>query len=289
MLKNYRNHLLVWSVLFISISASAQYARRQWHAYVSPSVGMMYYVGDLKKNSMPEDAYLHPTIGLQLAMQYDQLFTAQIGYTRGAMSGYDTLVSDVLKNRGYEFYSKTHDIEMLFKLTLLNTKKRVSLNSDPVFHPRLMAGFGLLHFNPTAEYNGEMVELQKLGTAGQQLGNPAYPEPYSLWAFGLKFGSEINIQTGPRTGFNLYGYYTFAMTDYLDDVGGDPHLDMSDLANAENPELLREFAYARNLDRELINTPSHTRGNPDANDGYFNFGLAFTYRISEAGRYRIKY
>ena len=277
----HRAVLLLAFILGTADFACARYYRNPWHIYLAPTTGLMYYVGDLKKNSLPEFPYLHPTLGLQLSAHHGQLFVAQLSYTRGAISGYDTLVNEVLQRRGYEFFSRTHDIEAMFKLTLLNADRRMRPGSDPIVYPRLMAGMGMMRFNPTATYNGEQVELQKLGTSGQQLGLPGYPEPYSLWAFGLKLGGELCVQTGVRTSFSFYGYYTFAQTDYLDDVGGGPHIDFQHLSESENPGLLAEFAYARRLDRELQSTPQHTRGNPEAKDGYMYLGFSLAFRLTD--------
>jgi hypothetical protein len=262
--------------------ARAQHTKRLWHTYVAPTAGMMYYVGELKKNSLPDADYMHGFVGIQLAQQYKQFLALQFSVSRGALSGYDSLVSAQRAERGFGFYTRTYDAEVLCKLTLLNRHKKMSVNSKPIIHPRLMAGFGLLYFNPMVEHQGEWVDLRALGTSGQHLGLPGYPSPYARLAVGLKFGGEVNVQTGPRTGVNFYGYYTFAQTDYLDDVGSERYVDVNDLAMSDDPALLREFAYPRN--QEWLETPGGRRGNPDSNDGYFNLGFSICYRLSEPSR-----
>lgn len=265
-------------------TAKAQYKKREWHTYAGPSVGTMYYVGELKKNSLPANGYMHASIGARISTQYKRVIALQASYTFGGLSGYDTLVSTVLQNRAYEFTTKTHDIEFLVKLTLLNHNKRITRSTKTVIYPKLVAGLGFLNFKPMREYKGQMIDLRALGTEGQYLNNASYPDPYGSWALGLKLGGELSITTGQRTTVDFYGYYTMAQTDYLDDVGGGAHIDVADLNQADNPQMLADLAYARILNGQPKGTPGQTRGNPDTNDGYFNFGIAISYRLTELGK-----
>lgn len=263
----------------------AQYKKRLWHTYAGPSAGAMYYVGELKKNSWPQKTYTHGSIGARAMTQYKNTIALQVSYTFGGLSGYDSLVNEVLINRGFSFTTRTHDIEMFLKLTLLNHNKVLTRKTKLLVYPKLLAGIGYLNFKPMREYDGRKVDLRALGTEGQHLGVGKYPAPYAKWALGIKLGGEISIYYGPKTTIDFFGYYTFAKTDYLDDVGGGNYIDVDDLLKAEDPALLTALAYAKIYEGAAPeSTPSHARGNPETNDGYFNFGVALSYRLTEIAK-----
>mgnify|MGYP003692497069 CR=1 FL=1 len=277
--------LFVFLFVFSLSQAHAQYRKRDWHVYAGPSVGGMYYVGDLKETRFAASGYTNPSIGLRVMSQYKNLIAVQGSYTYGSMSGYDTLISRSWAiNRAYEFTSRTHDLEVLFKYTFFNQNKRITRSTKFVFYPKIIAGFGVINFKPMREYQGEMIDLRALGTEGQYIDNPAYPDPYGNWALGFKLGNEISIVTGKRTTIDIFGYYTFAQTDYLDDVGGGAHINVEDLAQAPNADVLAAFAYPRVLQGNLTSTPGNTRGSSEYNDGYYCFGIAISYRLTELAK-----
>lgn len=268
---------------FVLLISTVNAQRRTWHLYGGPTIGAMYYVGELKKNSLPEEEYLNVSLGLRASMQFKNTINFQLSYTFGGLSGYDSLVNEQLKNRNFQFQTFTHDVEFFTKLTLLNHKKKVTRTTPVLFLPKLLAGFGLMHYNPFVMHGEEKIFLRDLGTEGQTLGVEGYDDPYSKWAFGLKLGGELSFQTGPRTFIDFYGYYTFARTDYLDDVGGGNYINIEDLRAASKSEILKKYAYAKGH-QDLDKTPGHTRGNPETNDGYFNFGFSVSYRFSSLGK-----
>ena len=283
----FKMRLLTFSLIFfltcVFTSANAQYKKREWHVYGGPSVGAMYYIGELSKSSLPSNGYVKPSIGARLSVQYKSVIAFQASYTFGGLAGYDSLVSEARAQRGYEFTTQTHDVEMFMKVTLLNHNKKLTRRQKTVFHPKLLLGIGMLNFAPKREYNGQTVDLRTLGTGGQNFGG-TYPEPYGNWALGLKIGGEYSFQTGPRTFIDFYWHYTATRTDYLDDVGGGPHIDVADLESSGNAELLSNLAYAEVFDGDVPSTPGNTRGNPLTNDGYFNFGFAVSYRFTDVAR-----
>lgn len=89
------------------------------------------------------------------------------------------------------------------------------------FTPYLGVGAGIFFYNPQANYQGKWIDLQPLGTEGQNDASYSGVEKYKLFSFcipitgGFKFslprGWNIGIEAGVRKTF----------TDYLDDVSGD--------------------------------------------------------------------
>lgn len=278
--------LFVAFFVFSLVQAHAQSNKREWHLYGGPSVGAMYYVGDLKENGLPASGYMNASFGLRVISQYKNIFAVQGSYTYGGMSGYDTLIGRPwAPGRAYEFTSRTHDLEVFVKYTLFNQNKRVTRSTKFVFYPKLMAGIGYLNFKPMREYQGQMIDLRALGTEGQYIDNPAYGDPYGKWALGLKFGTEISFVVGRRTTIDIYSYYTFAQTDYLDDVGGGPHITYEDLASAPNSDVLRALAFPRAAQGNLESAiPTYPRGSAAYKDGYSCYGIAISYRFTDLAK-----
>lgn len=277
---------LVFLLIFSFCQTKAQSRKRDWHLYGGPSIGAMYYVGDLKDDNLPASGYMHASVGLRAQSQYKNIFAIQGSYTYGGMSGYDTLIARPwAPSRAYEFTSKTHDFEVFLKYTIFNQKKKVTRSTKFVFYPKLLVGLGFLNFKPMREYQGQMIDLQALGTEGQYIDNAIYPDPYSNWAVGFKLGSETSIVIGRRTTLDFYSYYTYAQTDYLDDVGGGPHINYEDLASAPNSDVLSALAFPRaaqgNLEEAI---PTYPRGSAAYKDGYFCFGMALSYRFTDLAK-----
>ena len=83
----------------------------------------------------------------------------------------------------------------------------------------LFGGIGLMYFNPKAEYQGEWIALQPLGTEGQGL--PGQDDKYSRITFTIPYGIGIGktIDRYWAINFELTMRQTFS--DYIDDVSGE--------------------------------------------------------------------
>ncbi|MEM9022791.1 MAG: hypothetical protein AAGB22_03560, partial [Bacteroidota bacterium] len=142
-------------------------------------------------------------------------------------------------------------------------------------------GLGIVNFNPQGQLNDTWFDLQPLGTEGQNIvnGTEDYPEPYSLWQFNVKLGVETTFYVQERLELDIWAHYTFLFTDYLDDVGGQ-YPNRTELLNAPEGELAAQFSF-RDVDGGGRRAGSD-RANPDNNDGFMNFGVSASYRITEA-------
>lgn len=176
-----------------------------------------------------------------------------------------------------------------FKTHLLEFSGVVEYNLFPMgmdihsrtWTPYVAAGLALFNFNPKAFYEGEWVELQPLGTEGQDLYQFPDRKMYSLTQLAIPFsiGAKFLLSKSLVLGVDLS--YRFAMTDYLDDVSK-THVD---------PELLRSIrgdrAAALSARQGEINPRfrgidvGRARGNPDNNDGYFSIAVTVAYRLQK--------
>jgi len=150
------------------------------------------------------------------------------------------------------------------------------------FSPYLFAGIALTSFNPKAEFEGQRVALQPLGTEGQ--GMQGFDSPYSkvTLAIPLGFGVKWALNDAMNVGFEAGARLAFS--DYLDDVGG-AYAPFAELL-AGNGELAAALG---NRTGELfggdpvIVDPGTLRGNPDTRDWYFTAGIFFSYNFLDNG------
>jgi len=93
-------------------------------------------------------------------------------------------------------------------------------------NPYGILGLSFFHHNPVGKTpvikgeTNEWVDLQPLGTEGQNTGVPGTPQPYSLWQIGVPLGLGIRYRLADKWDLSFEFCYRFVFTDYLDDVSG---------------------------------------------------------------------
>jgi hypothetical protein len=157
--------------------------------------------------------------------------------------------------------------------------------------PYGLAGIGIFHFNPKAQYiapNGDKtwVELKPLHLEGQ--GFPEYPDrkeyPLTQMAIMMGGGFKFYIKENMYVGFEIVHRKTF--TDYIDDVSTeyinpalfDLHLSSQQAVYAKQLEYREKFLNP-SINRPYINTQ---RGDPTQNDAYFSGMIRLGWRINGA-------
>ncbi len=148
--------------------------------------------------------------------------------------------------------------------------------------PYIYGGVGAFYFNPQAEYDGEWVNLQELGTEGQGL--PEYPDrqKYSKIAICFPVGGGFRVLTYNNWVLGFEMACRFTTTDYIDDVSTyyanpDYYFLHYDLETAIKAATLSNQSDGTRPD--LIETEGG-RGDPTNNDTYIFGGmLSFTYHI----------
>ena len=131
---------------------------------------------------------------------------------------------------------------------------------------------GAFYFNPKAEYNDELVELQPLGTEGQ--GSTLNSKRrYSRLAFSMPIGLGFRCSLGKRFCLNLEYGIRKTFTDYLDDVGGNYYLNGAELAQ-QNGSIAAAMS-----NRSLDQSRNGRRGNDTTKDWYAFAGFMLTFKI----------
>ena len=265
-----RNRTLLILAVFIAFgfNATAQYKE---NTEIGLLGGVSYYLGDLNTTHFFQPS---PAAGLVIRKNIDERFS----YKAEAL--YLTLQSDerdskdtIAFNRGLHFRSSVFELSGQLEFNFLPYE---SGNPLYTWTPFIYTGVSIFNFNPQAENtNGEWVNLQELGTEGQE--STMHPERkgYSLIQFAIPMGGGVKIAVNKS--FNIILEYgarkTF--TDYLDDVSttfvggnGDPYpLDMDPIAVAMSDPL---GTHSKDVER----------GNPDKKDWYSFAGITLSFKLN---------
>jgi hypothetical protein len=257
-------------------------------------IGMMNCLTDLGGNEGIGKKYFKDmnlgqsqvSSGFYFGAMYRKMVGLRLEATFGRVKGTDDVLSDVLStdiaktryNRGLNFRSKITEFSLLAEVHPLFIFFNWE-NSDmppPSISPYLLGGVGYFSFNPQAELDGKIIDLQPLRTEGQ--GFKEYPDrqPYKLRQFNLPFGAGIKYNISPIINIKGEVVYRKLNTDYLDDVSSnyiDPSLyELNGFAGNKLLNAIRLNNRVRN-GQEIYTGPGAKRGSPIENDSYFSFNL----------------
>lgn len=202
-------------------------------------------------------------LGLRKYMTEKIAFRANI-YT-GRLSADDRFSGELTRrNRNLNFFSPVTGANLFLEFHFGANNNWYAFGGAEIFK-----------FNPKTIYQGNVIELQPLGTEGQMLnGNN---NSYKLHSFAVPFGIGYKFLNHSRGhwSFEINGRKTF--TDYIDDVSttyadknllltnnGQASADLSD----RNLGLISDFS-----------NPGMIRGNPNNNDNFFFMSISYVHRI----------
>lgn len=206
------------TVIFLSLVAiftfGTQNAFSQSFFRAGGSVGGMLYSGDLKGK-------LQPGGGLLTQIHFHPNFSTRLQYNYGRIA---STLGDSTKY-GLNFRSNLSEFsaQLVFEFFGYDAAHRhVTYNYwygyRSYITPYVYAGISLFHFNPEANFNGDWVTLQPIGTEGQYLSSGTNPKPYSLYQIAIPFGFGIRTRISDRIDISVDVGFRKTFTDYLDDV-----------------------------------------------------------------------
>lgn len=197
--------------------------------------------------------------------------------TKGTISGEDlnSSINSGRRSRNLNFRSDILDFGIqaeFHPLTLINREKKI-------ISPYVMSGISGFTFNPEAFYIDRYYSLAPLGTEGQYLAGSGV-SPYSRFQVAIPAGVGLAIKISDYNSISLEFGIRKTFTDYLDDVSGS-YPDLSQLAELDPLAATLSF---RTLDNDgqpaAFPGEGAQRGNPDANDLYYFFGVNFAFNIT---------
>jgi opacity protein-like surface antigen len=281
-----KNSIFSMIVCFLPLCVTAQ------HFDAGIGLGVSNYTGDLTSDSRRfygQNTGLGASGFLRYNFSYLGAVRLQAAYLQ--LEGSDAISSiESVRARNLSFQTSVTELSLIGEL---NLPGYAPYNLAMPLSPYIFAGIAAFSFNPTADYNGEQVRLQPLGTEGQGL--PDRPEPYSRTSISIPMGLGIKYAVTDKLNVGLEVGTRLAFTDYLDDVSG---------TYMSHPELLAgngELAAALGnrsgelLGGEPIVAPTGTqRGDNHRRDWYLMAGLTVSWNFLDNGlvgsraRYRKK-
>ena len=270
-----RMRLLIFVLFGILLgqSALAQYPTTRSRSELGVLLGGSYYIGDL--NQFKHFNNTQPAVGILYRYTYHTRLALRANFTYGKVMASDAEASlEINRNRNLSFESNLFElaggVEFNYMPFFLGSEKYKGT-------AYLLAQVGLFRMNPKTEYNGDMIELQPLGTEGQgsDLSNR---KNYSLTQLCIPLGVGVKFALGKKVALNFEYGIRKTFTDYLDDVGNNSYMDYTELAAANGP-------IAADLsNRSLDGSRFGKRGNESTSDWYSFFGAMITFRLGQPNR-----
>lgn len=232
-------------------------------------VGGSYYIGDLNRY----DHFKNTNLSLGLIYRYHvNSRLALRGTIRyGKVEAYDAesdKPDQIARNLSFE--SNIFEFAGGLEFNYLDYKLG---NDDYSITPYMFLDIGVFRMNPRTEYKGEMIELQPIGTEGQN-SDLSDKNAYPLTQLVVPFGIGLKVNLGKRAAMSLEYGFRKTFTDHLDDVGGGMYLDRNDLAQ-QNGSIAAELSDRSSSDVQMTGP----RGNPETKDWYSMFGIMFTFSL----------
>ena len=248
---------------------------------VTMSGGIMNYAGDLVAWQQSFE-FPRPTASVGIYYKFDTFLGFRLTATRGSVTADDAKnPKRQLRKRNLNFYSPITALDAHLVLDFV-PHNRPYYRRSPVV-PYVFAGISAFAFNPQAELNGEYIELQPLGTEGQNLTDPdgRYPDPYSLVQLAVPMGIGFRYRLSQSWDISAEIGYRKTFTDYLDDTSTSFPNMQELLAQNQTAFILADrtnMAYATD-GRKLSDYPNSIRGNKQLNDGIFQTNVTVSYII----------
>lgn len=264
-------YLLAFFILFgCSFALQSQRQTRLSRTELGIMIGGMYYFGDL--NPMKQFQNTQFSGGFLYRFAIHSRLSVRANFIYGNVKADDAESKSVLqKNRNLNFSSS------IYELT-----GGVEFNYMPfqIGHDRykgtayILTEIGIFKMNPMAEYKGEQIALQPLGTEGQ--GTSLSPRKnYSLTQICIPIGAGVKMTLGKRASLNVEFGLRKTFTDYLDDVHSDSYIDPAKLAK-ESGSITVDLA-----NRSLDGSRYGKRGTASTKDWYVFTGLMLTFKLGK--------
>ncbi len=261
-----------FTLFFLLILFGCTHTIRAQYSEFGIMGGVSYYMGDLNPD-IPFKKML-PAGGAFYRYNFNERFSARGTFTAGYLMGDDAkskVQSQLDRNLRFESW--------LFEFSItgeFNFFKYAPGDMDHFITPFLFGGIAIFNFNPRAEANdGNMYELQPLGTEGQGTVKYADRKKYSLTTASIPFGLGVKLNISKTFSVGLEWGMRYTFTDYLDDVSG-TYADPEDI-KSERGLIAQELSNRSNLPVETLK--GRQRGNSKTNDWYSFALITFSMNL----------
>jgi hypothetical protein len=209
--------------------------------------------------------------GLVFRNQFNNYWSVRAHFKYGTLQNDDAISTlPYRRQRNLNFGTDIWEGGILFEFNFFEFETGSRMNHSPY----IFAGVAMFRFNPTTTFDGNIIELQPLGTEGQGtlLSSRA---PYGLNAFAIPFGIGYRFTLNDVMGLSLECGFRRASTDYLDDVSGN-YVNVAALSE-EKGELAALLSDRSVAGYENAGRP---RGNGQKRDWYVFSGVTLFFKLT---------
>lgn len=240
------------------------------------SVGAAFFKGELAGEKIFDfGAVKTPALGFQVRFSPFTRLSGRFGAMYAELASAEENRANI---RGLQFQTKLYDAHLLLEWNAVDANFSGTFGLTGY----LFGGVGGFYHQPQAMYQGELVDLQPLGTENQ--GNQGFGQTYSQLQPTIPLGLGLRFWLGDRLSLLLEGSTRLLFTDYLDDVS--------------NTQVVYQEIFENNGPAAAaLSNPNIVPGTDEAftpyrrgdarNDSYYFLNLTLTYR-TDGGRMGVK-
>jgi hypothetical protein len=264
---------IIFLLLFLPLYLVAQQQNHRSRSELGLLLGGSNYLGDL--NSINPFYKIQPAGGLIYRYNVHSRLSWRGSLFYGSIKAADSdSKMEILKNRNLSFESDIYELAGGLEFSYLPFQIGHDKYRGTAY---LLAQIAIFRMNPKTDYNGEMIELQPLGTEGQG-SSLTTKTNYSLTQLSVPLGVGFKLSLGKKASIGFEYGIRKTFTDYIDDVGSNSYID-ADLLVAENGPL------AASLSNRSINSSRYgKRGTAVTKDWYSFFGATCSFRLGKPNK-----
>lgn len=286
--------------------------RNRFEQQILGGIGVSNFLGDLGgANDIGRDGLAdldfvatRPSLMIGYRYQLNNFIFLRSNLTWGILKGDDANTEQIhRRGRNLSFRSGFLDLNLMAEFYLFNNARgnsgvrgRRGLNMDLY----VFAGIGGMYFNPKAEYQGQWVALQPIGTEGQGL--PGEEGKYSRFTFTVPYGIGIGKSIDRYWAVNVEFTMRATFTDYIDDVSteyygrdnlrqakldaGASQAEANTAAFLSDPNIFDQTIDGFNSNNQLV---GEQRGDPTDNDAFMTGMITIARKIVKRRRSKTKF
>jgi hypothetical protein len=263
---------ILFLLLFFPLALFGQSTNHRFKSELGFMFGGSYYIGDLNQFNHFKNTKMAG--GLVYRYNVHSRLSLRGNFTYGTVEASDAdSKRDLYVNRNLSFQSEIFELAGGLEFNYFPFQLGHDRYKGTAY---ILTEIGFFRMNPMAEWNGELVELQPLGTEGQGSALSS-KKNYRLTQFTIPLGVGFKLSLGKKASLTAEYGIRKTFTDYLDDVGSNMYVDQVALEAANGP------LAAALSNRSLDASPFGKRGTESTSDWYSFFGLMITFRMGKAG------
>lgn len=240
--------------------------------------GVTNSFGDIN-NTLESMQYIKPGAGVFFRYNPNPRIGYYIGVSGGQSVGYDSISNNVYNlRRNLSFRTNVYDLTTRIDFNFFPLEREKPKNW---FTPYIFMGLSLYYFNPQAMIDSEWVDLQPLGTEGQQFPELTGNEKYKRVQVAIPMGGGFKFAINKNVTFGIEANWHWLFTDYFDDVSK-TYVDPSILATGADGTMAVALAdRSTEVDILPLGEPGKQRGDSQHNDKYLYTGIFLSYTFVE--------